>query len=259
MSTKIRIGLPKPKVWANLATVLRQEHMVEQAAESEDETEPESPEQHELDNVGVSDISLQGEEGETWFDQEWTDALPLLWQLPRYARPPVLYWIDPQFAVHPLFRGSKAVSTLQNAIAHAIATHLKNEGVGLSRPGDWQHIPAIGSRAKLTALAPEEHRETVEYWLNKRPGMLQSFALVLPDGDVVAPEALMDAATERRRASRAGVLRATAGWHPLSTPSTGSPLQIAGERWTKSDLQSFKKSQKQSMERSRKSTKKQRR
>jgi hypothetical protein len=237
-----------------LAQTLAEEAETEELSDlSDDEAPPalEPKESYELEDCGISEIALEGEAAETPFDQEWTGPLPRLGDFPRKAFPRVLFWIDTQFRVHHLLRRKGPAFAAQEALAQAIASHLKiHKNVRLAEAGDWQWLPAIGKivptkgpkrratktsfQAELAKLAPDAQRAKLEARLKHDSRFLQSFALVLPSGDVVTPAALVHPAQEGKRVTRAVALR----W------MSQTPSELAGERWTDEDWKAFKKAQK---------------
>jgi hypothetical protein len=240
-----------------LAQTLAEEAEIEQLTDlSDDEAPPalEPKETYELEDWGISEIALEGEAAETPFDQEWTGPLPRLGDFPRKAFPRVLFWIDSQFQVHHFLRRNlrpKGPSfAAQEALAQAIASHLRiHNNVRLAEAGDWQWLPAIGKivptkgpkkratktsfQPELANLAPDAQRAKLEARLKHDSRFLQSFALVLPSGDVVTPAALVHPAQEGKRVTRAVALR----W------MSQTPSELAGERWTEKDWKDFKKAQ----------------
>jgi hypothetical protein len=203
-----------------------------------------------LQDSGISEIALEGEEAQTPFDQESTQQLPRLGSLPRETRPKVLFWIDSGFQVHHVAGGKRTASVVQEAVAQAIASHLKQHStVRLSEAGDWQWLPAIGrivattgpqrtaSRTsyhlELLELVPEIQRVEAEARLERDSRFLQSFALVLPSGDVLTPAALVHPARQGKLVTRAVALR----W------ASQRPSQLAGEAWTPKDWKDFERAQ----------------
>ncbi|MGB7722221.1 MAG: hypothetical protein WBL65_20140, partial [Bryobacteraceae bacterium] len=197
----------------------------------------------ELEDSGISDVVLKGEEDQTPFDLEPAYLLPRLGDLPAEARPRVLFWIDSQFQVHRLERGKRGASAAQEAVALAIALHLRNlSTVRLSVAGDWQWLPAIGRivpaktkyHTELVELVPEAFRDEIRSRLKGDKGFLHSFALVLPSGDVITPAALVHPAQQGKQATRAAALV----W------CSQKPAQLAGEDWTSEDWKKFDDAQK---------------
>ena len=125
----------------------------EEAAEEQDDDSPLSYDPEE-DLDGGSSGLLDGEEfirGPS--DREPLEYLPLLHELPKSARPPVYFFIDESFQVHPLRFSEAEPAEMRLAIAYAIAHHLRSNDIQLREPGDWRHIPRIGSDADLRKLA----------------------------------------------------------------------------------------------------------
>lgn len=244
-----------------LAKALAEEANIEQATDLLDDEAapaPEPKETYELEDCGISEIALEGEGAETPFDEEWSGPLPRLGDLPREARPRVLFWIDSQFQVHHLVRRKRPASAAQEALAQAIASHLKiHNAVRLSEAGDWQWLPAIGRilpttgpkksaaktsfQAELANLAPETQRAELESRLKRDSRFLKSFALVLPSGDVVTPAALVHPAQAGKQVTRAAALR----W------MSQKPSELAGEQWTDKDWRDFERAQKGAAKRAR--------
>ena len=206
---------------------------LETATGDEELPEEDPKEPQELEDVGDSEGSLEGTKSLSPFDQEWLEPLPLVSHLPRRARPPVLFRIDKHFTVHPLDRSEGWFSTLRSAIASAIARHLRESNTPLSTIGDWCNMPAIGSDEELLALVSPEHRENVKKQLHYRGGPLKAFAILLPNGDVITPQALIDLTQEGKHATRAGALRV----------ATRRPKELAGEPWSSKDWTRFENAQ----------------
>ena len=224
---------------------MESEEAVEEAADRQDlyqEPEPEAPEYFELDDYGRANGEPESD-GLIEFEIE-PSSLPRLRDLPVKARPPVLFWIDAEFEVHPLVRGAEGpYFEKAEAIARAIALHL--HGVQPSRlkfDGDWVMVPVIESLERLkerlqAGLGDKTKAEDVIYWIRKRTGMLRSFAVHLSNGDTVTAQALVSPAKKGTGIGAAAVRRLTSQWHPsghaseLFPPSRTpeSTLNLAGK------------------------------
>lgn len=191
------------------------------------EQDPKEPQQ--IEDTGVSEVVLEGEIAESPFE-EWLESLPLVSHLPRRARPRVLYRIDEHFAVHPLDRQEGWFSNLRYLIACAIAKHLRESRITLSAPGDWCNVPATGGDEELIALVPDEDQEKLRKRLD-RP--FKAFAMLLPSGDVMTVQAILDRAQKGKRATRAAALRFSAT----------RPRELAGESWSEEDWDLFEDTQ----------------
>jgi hypothetical protein len=212
--------------------------------------EPEPAEPFELEDAGDSDASLYGQEALSPFDSEWVSTLPLIFQLPARARPLAHFFIDEQFEAHKIGRGQDDLSHSRLLVARAIAKHIRDHGTYLQEVGDWCHIPAIMDDEGLINLAPAgTDRDSLKHRLGHMGSDLKAFAIILPSGDVVTPQALISPAQDVRkatrlkggrptgltgkRATRAGALRAAAQ----------SPAQLAGDTWSEEDWDKFEDTQ----------------
>jgi hypothetical protein len=212
--------------------------------------EPDSPEPPDIETSGDSDVALYGQEAASPFDSEWSSPLPLIYQLPARARPLIRFYIDERLEVQTLERGEDEISKLRFLITCAVAKHLGDQNVSLLKVGDWCHIPAIKDDEGLIDLIPPgQDRETLRSRLEHMGSDLKAFALTLPSGDVVTPQALINLAHDERkatrvkgerslrfsgkRATRAGALRV----------SSQKPSELAGEVWTEEDWGRFEETQ----------------
>ncbi len=213
---------------------IKQELTEEEELEEELKTEAteEPRESFELEDFGDSEVALEGETAQSPFDREWTSQLPLVYQLPRRARPLVLFRIDENFEVHYRGRKHNSSSQLRLLIARAIAEHLKNNQVALSAPGDWRQLPALETDEKLLDLLGED-RPKLDRVIGKIGSEIKAFAILLPNGDVVTPQALINAAKKGKRATRAAALRM----------ALQKPTRLAGENWSEKDWHDFENTQ----------------
>lgn len=376
MRIRIRPKPPKPKgakpkvkpgVATSIAAAVRMattvnDWEIEDSAEEEDAFSEVAGEPEENEDAGGQTL-LGGEEGNLGpSDVEWSGSLPLVYQLPRSARPPVYFFIDKRYQVYEAAGTGLHVSPLRKAIAWAIAQHIEDNNISLDESGAWRDIPYIGNDAELRkkaikhwevrcnslgneidrslahfilnalnrhaehdaegvsaltdslesadssttttrkgdlavdlrkflgryplshalgtthslleVLSPALERikelgllsswsvDSVESWklritpyhefvssrkldqgLNKYGAEYKSFAIILPNGDVIVPQALIYCAGKKRRATRAGALRALADAKAHKAPP---PKELVGEAWTKKHWQSFEKAQRQS-------------
>jgi hypothetical protein len=79
--------------------------------------------------------------------------------------------------------------------------------------------------------------------LNKYGEEYKAFGIVLANGDVITPQALICLASKKRRATRAAALRALAD---AKAAGLAPPTEVAGEPWDKTLWQRFKDSQRKS-------------
>lgn len=209
-----------------------------------------SPEPPEIEAWGDSDVAVNGVDAASPFDFEWTSLLPLVRQLPRRARPPVRFYIDERLEVHRIGVGRDDITNLQHLIAVAVAKHIEAQHVRLEKIGDWCHIPAIIDEQGLIELvASGEGRETLRHRLEHMGSDLKAFAIALPSGDVVTPQALINLARDERRSTRAkdntdlelpGRRATRAAALRLSSQKPG---EIAGESWSERDWSRFEDTQ----------------
>lgn len=205
--------------------------------EGEDGRQPEGeePEPPALEDLADSDRFLEDSPPGSAFDRAWNEPVPLISQLPRRLRPPVRCRIDSNLDVHLLAGEAPKTEALERAITEAIVEHLRNTGVELRAPGDWCAVPCIGSDRELADLVPEHLRTALdEARLHSIGNIVKDFAIQLPSGDVVTPQALLDRARKGKRTTRAAALR-WASQRPESTPD--------GEQWTADDWNGFEDTQ----------------
>lgn len=260
MSHKLRNGVRQAqRAGAQLrgrlqtSQALRQTAEIEFTDESREEEvlpESDSPEPPEIEIEGDSDVVISGPNASSPFDSEWLSALPLIYQLPFRARPIVRFYIDERIEVHKIDRGDDDITKLRHLIASAIAEHIKEQNVSLRKIGDWCHIPAIKDDEGLIGLlSTNVDRESLRNRLEHMGSDLKAFAIALPSGDVVTPQALISLAQDERkatriksentkrfsgkRATRAGALRV----------SSRKPSELAGEQWTEEDWSRFEDTQ----------------
>ncbi|MEE8609067.1 MAG: hypothetical protein V3S55_15800 [Nitrospiraceae bacterium] len=227
---------PRPEQLAKLAQaqLAKEDYIQEREAYGVENLPEEEPkESHELEDIGDSPAALDGEEALSPFDREWLEPPPLVSHLPRRARPTVLYRIDEHFAVHPLGRQEGWFSNLRYLIACAIAKHLQESRSTLSTVGDWCNVPTIGRDENVLALVSSEVRKNLKKELKRRGAALKAFAILLPSGDVITPQALLGFAQEGKRATRAAALRLAAL----------KPTELAGESWSNEAWDQFERTQ----------------
>ncbi len=251
-----------------LAQVLASEVALESEADLADEEaapSDEPKETYELEDWGISETAIEGESEQTPFDEEATQPLPRLGELPPGIVPRVLFFIDPDFKVHSLLRRKNSRAErlhwgARQAVAEAVAEHLRknwSSQVPLPQAGEWQSLPAIGVIAssqgsqgaglkrafhpQLLELAPSEKRDDLKSVLENHSGFLRAFALMLPNGDVVTPAALVYPARAGKRATRAAALR----------QMSSRPPTLAGEPWSEKDWNEFERAQNVSARRAR--------
>jgi hypothetical protein len=163
-----------------------------------------------------------------------TSSPPLISELPYRARPYVCYRIDEQLEVHSLEPRQYPLSALRLLIAKAVARHILSEGVSLSKPGDWCQIPLIRDERRLLELVEaEDDSAQLASMLHSVGSDLKAFAILLPSGDVVTPQALINEAQKNKRATRAAALRLAAE----------RPSQLAGEPWSAQEWERFETTQ----------------
>jgi len=221
----------KQRQHIELGQDLARERAAEELEEQESQdAEEEAPEPPTLEDLGDSDWFVEDSVPGSAFDRAWNGPLPLIWQLPRHLRPPVSFRIDSNFEIHPMGEKTKT-GALEQAIAEAIVEHLRRKGVEFHQPGDWCSIPCIGGDAELIELQPEHLPARLDLdRLRKTHPSVKDFAIELPNGDVITPQALLDRARENKRTTRAAALRC-ASQRPEVTPD--------GERWTAQDWKDF--------------------
>jgi len=209
------------------------------------------------------------------YDREWSTPLATLGSLPRRLSPPILFRIDRDLEVHgkippPSPEGADSaplpIGPLRTAIAEAIALHIREQAVApLERTGDWANIPLLGGDPAVGPGLPKEVLdEKLKKWNQESEHLVRlvarlrggrvardvahriwstpyflDFAIRLPNGDVIAPKALLKLARDGKRATRAGALRQLAD----------APDRVAGEEWSASDWRGFRQSQSNSRNR----------
>lgn len=184
-----------PDVWQGVADYLRvgtrlsnDREAAEEEGEREDVVDPDSREPPEQEDAAENEDSPPGGA----FDRAWRGALPLISQLPRPLHPPVRYRIGPDLSVQPLYRRKVEAEDVQQALAEAVAQHIRKSCVALDHPGDQTRIPAV-TAAHLAALIPDGHKKLLG--AKRIAGIgneLHGFAIELPSGDSVTPQMLVD-------------------------------------------------------------------
>jgi len=219
----------------------------EEEEEQEQQPKPESPEPPELEDMADSEAWLDEFTPGAQFDLAWSGSLPLISSLPYRLRPRVRFRIENDFTVRPLSR--KFLKPAEQAIAEAIAQHLRMSDVTLDQPGDWCKIPSIGKtqpskmgrgrqsdiHRSLAALVPESFRHLVnEERLSGVGDAVKQFGIQLSNGDVITPDALLFAAGNGKRTTRAAALRS----------ASARPEYITnGEKWSAEDWDRFEETQ----------------
>ncbi len=238
-----------------ITSVLQEQLSEIQLAIDEDDEELEAEAPDDRNESADSETLVTGEEVPNPFDHEWLSSIPLVRQLPHRVSPLVRYFLDDELNVHRLDRKNDSGSNISDVIASAIARHIRQSGVPLVAPGDWRHIPAIKSDRELLALTlpdyprpqspepgPKSSYELFEMRFGKIPA--KAFAILLPNGDVITPKALIDDAQAGMKASRAGALRQLA-----EQGTSEGPSELAGEDWTPLHWSAFRKSEKEARRR----------
>jgi hypothetical protein len=186
-----------------------------------------------LEDYGDSEVFFQGTDVETSFDRERLLTLPLVSQLPRRARPILHFRLDENLELHSV-GGEDRAGGLRFLVASAIAEHIRQSAIKLLQRDDWCQLPAIEGDNGLAELVPNpQDRTRLSAALAKVGSDLKSFAIMLPNGDVITPQTLMNQAREGKRATRAAVLRLRAK----------RPDRIADETWTANDWKVFDQTQ----------------
>jgi hypothetical protein len=216
---------------------LTEARLSEDGQEEEDAgVEVDAPEPPELEDVGDSSAMLEDGPPGAIFEIGWSGDLPLMRQLPRRLRPQVRYQIDDDLVVHTLHRKISRSTELERNVAVALAEHLRRVGTRCEEAGDWCRIPAIGSDEVLVELMKDACPKTFEAAVFHSVGnVLKNFAIELPNGDVVTPQALVEPARRGKLTTRAAALR-LAGRRPQYLP--------CGEEWTADDWDGFESTQK---------------
>jgi hypothetical protein len=216
---------------------------LEEIRDDEAVPESDSPEAHEIDALGDSDAFVEPEAGSSPFDLEWVGTLPRVRDLPPRACPRVLYRLSKYLEVLGLTRSKKHHEPLRDTIALAVAEHIRRSGVQLKDGGDWVNIPAIAGNDALINLA-RENQDELRRATKNRFRQLKSFAVALPNGEVVTVEALVHRGVAGRKATRAAALRVLAAGIVRK--------ELAGEEWTEADWRQLKENEEESWRRRRK-------
>lgn len=225
--------------------------LLEARLEDESETdealivEPDPCEPPELEDLGDS-AALDDDSSGSAFDRAWTGDLPLVSQLPQRLRPPVRYRIDSELVVHALYRKKTEDEDLEQAVAEALAEHIRRTRVVLESPGDWCRIPYLGRDPELAALVPEAYAKQLgPERLHSLGSVAKEFAIELPNRDVIVPQVLLwPPARKGGRTTRAAALRSEPQ-RPSTTPD--------GESWSEKDWKEFSSNQRKGGVRSSKS------
>lgn len=244
MSQRLKRGTRTSQGARQITSLLQEQFAQIQLGDEEDIEELDEDFIDEIDDHANSEAILTGESVEHSFDLEWSSALPLEKQLARRTSPPVRYLIDSSLNVHRLDSRDDSGSNLSHLIASAVARHIRDSRTDLVKPGDWRHIPAIESERKLLklvvagTLSSGTSYELLKMRFEKVGASAKSFAILLPNGDVVTPQALIDDATTGRRATRAGALR-----QKTLQESGEEGNELAGENWTPAHWKALKHSE----------------
>lgn len=209
------------------------------AEEGEQEQDPtpdgESPEPPALEDLADSDSFLEDSPAGAAFDRGWYGSAPLISQLPRRVRPPVRFAIGTDLSLSRLGQESSKTDGLEWAVAEAVAAHIRNTGVALRTTGDWCGIPCIGGDQELLALVPEHLQSVLDRArLHSIGSVVKDFAILLPSGDVIVPQTLLDTARKGKRTTRGAA---------LSLAPLGLANMPDGEQWTESDWKAFETTQ----------------
>lgn len=220
----------------DLSKELTASRLAEEAEQEQDQTpDGESPEPPAIEDLADSDWFLADSPPGGAFDQGWYGAVPLISQLPRRVRPPVRFAIDSDLNLSRLGdEGSKA-DDLEQAVAEAVTAHIRNAGTALRTTGDWCGIPCIGGDRELLALIPEHLKLALdEGRLRSIGSLIKDFAILLPSGDVIVPQTLLDPARQGKRTTRGAA---------LSLAALRLENMPDGERWSESDWKGFETTQ----------------
>lgn len=220
----------------DLSKELTASRLEEEDQQEQDQTpDEESPEPPTLEDLADSDWFLADSPPVGTFDQGWHGAVPLISQLPRRVRPPVRFAIDSDLTLSRLGdEGSKA-DDLEQAVAEAVTAHIRNTGIALHTTGDWCRIPRIGGDRELFALVPEHLKSALdEARLHSIGSLIKDFAILLPSGDVIVPQTLLEPARRGKRTTRGAA---------LSLASLRLENMPDGERWSESDWKGFETTQ----------------
>jgi hypothetical protein len=205
------------------------------------ETGGEEPEPPRLEDEGDSDWWLTDQRQPDRFQEGPRPPLRTITDLPYEARPLVRYWIDHEFNVHKLDRRRRpndVQSQRRDLIALAVALHLRQEGCTLHEAGAWCQVPRIKGDQGLLELVNKVESITDDLGLRRLGKALKSFAIMLPNGDVITVQALLDEARKKKRATRAAALRL----------AESRPFELAGDLWSAKDWRRFEINQRQAAE-----------
>lgn len=201
----------------------------------DDTPDGESPEPPALEDLADSDSFLEDSPAGVAFDRGWYGDAPLISQLPRRVRPPVRFAIDADLKLSRLGEGNSKADRLEWAVAEAVTAHLRHSGVMLQARGDWCAIPCVGGDRELLALVPEHLQSALDEARMRSIGsLIKDFAILLPSGDVIVPQTLLDPARKCKRTTRGAALRLA---------SLRLEHMPDGERWTESDWKGFEVTQ----------------
>lgn len=209
---------------------------------SEDEIELSEPS---LDAEDADDSRyLYQERDESNLDYEVKYETPPFHQLLARLQLPVQFHINADFEIRDLLIGGWEASSFRKKIVLGIVNHLRSNNCILRDPGNWIHIPAIKSDDDLTALAEENPAEQKQLKdrLKSFGRFYKSFAILLPNLDLVTPQALISPArhTHGIRTTAAAGLKVAHDLQP-SELSKWKVITIAGEEWSGEDLLKFYK------------------
>jgi hypothetical protein len=149
---------------------------------------------------------------------------------------------------------SKSDALLQPKIAEVMVQHIERH-LSWYWPnnhdlGDWKQIPAIGSVEALTHLVGDAQFGNR---MHSIPKLLRNFAVRLPCGTVITPDALIHSALDNgRRATMAAALRAIPSKRPSDTEEA---YELGGEWWSAEDIKAFRASRRKFASKKRKSVK----
>lgn len=225
----------------DLSKELTAGRLAEEAEQEQDQTpDGESPEPPAIEDLADSDWFVADSPPGGAFDQGWYGAVPLISQLPRRVRPPVRFAIDSDLNLSRLGdEGSKA-DDLEQAVAEAVTAHIRNTGTALHTIGDWCRIPCIGGDRELLALVPEQLKLALDQARLRSIGsLIKDFAILLPSGDVIVPQTLLEPARQGKRTTRGAA---------LSLAALRLENMPDGERWSESDWKGFETTQRKKMQ-----------
>jgi hypothetical protein len=225
----------------NEASVERDEaeaHEIEARGDSDAVTPDDDREGGADTDAGIDVLRLEGDDGDLValaFERDGTAPARDRWLavLPRFARPPVLFAIEPTGELRDLVALPDNENTrVMRAIGAALATRAKQGEVALAAPLAWCQVAAFGTVAALAESLPKDLGKLLVSRQRHVPE-LKEFAIAFPDGSVVKPMALVRPARMGGRASCAAALRL----------SGQRPDEIAGEKWTEDDWKRFEHAQ----------------